>query len=166
MDEMEIKELLKYTPAELVDKGVCPTCLNRLSGGAVYGNQADKSIYEDEDIEVFFVANPRAAGHACLLSRTHYQDFTQAPDALNEKIARFAKRLAIILKEVYSCERVYLCTMCDGPANHYHVQLIPRYPNEKRGSTNFVKPRTSYVYEPQKLNVVRQEMALYAKENA
>ena len=39
-----------------------------------------------------------------------------------------------IIRKVYQLESVYLCTMCDGPMNHFHVQLIPRYDYEKRGS--------------------------------
>ena len=42
-----------------------------------------------------------------------------------EKIIRFARQFMIIIREVYQCERVYLCSMCDGLMNHYHVQLIP-----------------------------------------
>ena len=49
-----------------------------------------------------------------------------------------------IIKKIYNSESVYLCTMCDGPMNHFHVQLIPRYSFEKRGSKNFVKPRFEY----------------------
>ena len=60
-----------------------------------------------------------------------------------------------ILNEFYECESVYLCTMCDGPMNHFHVQLIPRYKDEKRGSRNFVKERKSYVYNEKKVNIIR-----------
>ena len=77
----------------------------------------------------------------CILSIEHFHDMSEAPDYLNEKIIRYAKQFMNILKEVYKCERVYLCSMCDGLNNHYHVQLIPRYSFEKRGSTNFVKER-------------------------
>ena len=112
-------------------------------------------IYEDEDIECFFVGNPRAEGHLCISTMTHYHDMSEAPDFLNEKIIRFAKRLMVIIKEVFSCERVYMCTMCDGPNNHYHIQLIPRYAYEKRGSGNFVKPRSVYVYNREKLERVK-----------
>jgi len=28
--------------------------------------------------------------------------------------------------------------------NHFHIQLIPRYSFENRGSKNFVKPRMEY----------------------
>lgn len=48
-----------------------------------------------------------------------------------------------------------MCTMCDGLNNHYHVQLIPRYSFEKRGSGNFVKQRKSYVFDQKKFNRVK-----------
>ena len=156
-------DLLRLSPAELVDMGICPTCLNRESGGALYGDASDKLLYEDEDIECFFVGNPRAEGHACISSIEHYHDMSEAPDRINEKIVRFAKRLMKIICEVYGCERVYLCTMCDGPSNHYHVQLIPRYPHEKRGSKNFVKERGVYVMNIERLAAVRRAIADYAK---
>jgi hypothetical protein len=40
---MDDKELLKLTPGELVDLGICPTCFNRKHNGALYG---DKLIAE------------------------------------------------------------------------------------------------------------------------
>ena len=152
---MKKEDLLKLSPGELTDLGICPTCFNRENGGALYGDNSDKMIYEDEDIECFFVGNPRAEGHLCISTITHYHDMSEAPDFLNEKIIRFAKRLMVIIKEVFSCERVYMCTMCDGPNNHYHIQLIPRYAYEKRGSGNFVKPRSVYVYNREKLERVK-----------
>ena len=91
---MDDKELLKLTPGELVDLGICPTCFDRKHNGALYGDNSDKLIYEDKDIECFFVGNPRADGHMCISS-----------------------------------------------INHYHIQLIPRYSYEKRGSKNFTKER-------------------------
>ena len=162
MTEKEINELLKLSPGELTDRGICPTCFDRATGGRLYGDNSDALIYEDGDIECFLVKNPRALGHACISSVTHYHDMSEAPDGINEKIVRFAKRLMIFIREVYGCERVYLCTMCDGPANHYHVQLIPRYANEKRGSLNFVKERLSYVYDGDRLEKLRALTKEYA----
>ena len=69
-----------------------------------------------------------------------------------------------IIRQVYGCERVYMCTMCDGPNNHYHIQLIPRYSYEKRGSGNFVKTRKTYVYDKDKVAAVRSLIAEYAAE--
>ena len=69
-----------------------------------------------------------------------------------------AKKIMKLIKEIYESESVYLCTMCDGPMNHFHVQLIPRYSFEKRGSKNFVKPRFDYVEDKEKINKLRSAM--------
>ena len=153
---MKKEELLKLSPGELTDMGICPTCFNKECGGALYGDNSDKLIYEDEDIECFFVGNPRAPGHMCISTIKHFHDMSEAPDYINEKIIRFAKRFMKIICKVYGCVRVYMCTMCDGPNNHYHIQLIPRYSEEKRGSGNFVKPRSSYVYDKEKLEMIKR----------
>ncbi|MBQ8380264.1 MAG: hypothetical protein IJY18_00055 [Clostridia bacterium] len=156
MKELEDSELLKLSAGELVDLGICPTCFNRRMNGAFYGDDTETLVYKDGDIECFFVGNPRAEGHMCISTIEHYHDMSEAPDRINEKIARFSSLLMRIIRSVYGCERVYLCTMCDGPNNHYHVQLIPRYSFEKRGSNNFVKPRKPYTYNEEKFSAVRQ----------
>ena len=161
---MDEKELLKLSARELVDLGICPTCFNKKHNGALYGDNSDKLLYEDNEIECFFVGNPRADGHMCISTIDHYHDMSEAPDYINEKIIRFAKQFMIIIKEVYGCERVYMCTMCDGPNNHYHIQLIPRYGYEKRGSKNFVKERHSYVYDEEKFNNVKKLINEYVGE--
>jgi len=159
---MELHELLKLSPGELTDLGICPTCFNREQNGALYGDNTETLLYEDEDIECFFVKNPRAEGHLCISSMKHYHDMSEAPDELNEKMIRFAKQFMRIICQVYGCERVYLCTMCDGPNNHYHIQLIPRYSFEKRGSRNFVKDRKEYVYDEVSFEAVKKLITEYS----
>ena len=161
---MEKKELLKLTPGELTDLGICPTCFNRENDGALYGDDTNTLIYKDRDIECFFVGNPRSDGHMAISTMNHYHDLSEAPDYINEKIVRFAKQFMKIIKQVYNCERVYMCTMCDGLNNHYHIQLIPRYSYEKRGSTNFVKPRKEYVYDELKFNTVKELINDYVRK--
>lgn len=162
---MDKNELLKLSPGELTDLGICPTCFNRENGGALYGDDSDALFYKDEDIECFFVKNPRADGHVCISTMTHYHDMSEAPDFINEKIIRFAKQIMIFIREIFGCERVYMCTMCDGPNNHYHIQLIPRYSYEKRGSKNFVKPRKEYVFDAERLERIKSLTENYAKNN-
>ena len=65
------------------------------------------------------------------------------------------KKVMIILKNTYNAESVYLCTICDGLMNHFHIQLIPRYSFEKRGSKNFVKPRKNYIEDKEKIVEIR-----------
>ena len=105
-------ELIKLTTSELIDLGICPTCFDRENNYCIYGDMSDVILYQDEDIECFLVRNPRADGHMCISSIKHYQDMSETPDSLNDKIVRFAKRFMIILKEVYKCERVYIFAQC------------------------------------------------------
>ena len=80
----------------------------------------------------------------------------EIPDDLCREVYVFAKKAMCALKTVYGAESVYLCTMCDGPMNHFHVQLIPRYSHEKRGSRNFVKERQAYITAPEKITSLRE----------
>ena len=154
--QQQVNEYLKLKPGELTDIGICPTCFDRFTGGKLYGDSSNLLIYEDNDIECLFVPNPRADGHMMISTKQHFHDMSEAPDFINEKIIRFAKQFMLSIKEIYKCERVYLCTMSDGPMNHYHVQLIPRYSFEERGSKNFVKPRKEYDFDKDKFNAVKQ----------
>lgn len=145
----------KLTSAMLTDQGICPTCYDREHDHALFGDCSDKLLYENDLFEVLLVDRPRAAGHTVIISKAHYKDMMAIPDELCREVFVFAKRTMNILREIYGAESVYLCTMCDGPMNHFHVQLIPRYGEEKRGSRNFVKPRMAYIADEDKVAQLR-----------
>lgn len=148
----------KITNKELTDRGICPTCYDREHNHIVYGDKKNQMLYEDKEIECFLCNNPRARGHTIISTKKHYKDMLELPDELCKNIYTFAKKVMSVLKEVYQAESIYLCTMCDGPMNHFHVQLIPRYKEEKRGSKNFVKPRKEYIEEPEKIKEIRKSL--------
>lgn len=150
---------MELTPAMLTDRGICPTCYNREHGNVLYGDCLDKLLYENDLFECMLIGNPRAPGHTVIISKVHYKDMMEIPDELCREIYVFAKKAMNVLKTVYGSESVYLCTMCDGPMNHFHVQLIPRYAYEKRGSRNFVKERQRYVADPEKVAALRKKLA-------
>ena len=155
----EIIELIKkgeVTNAELTDSGICPTCFDNENGNVLFGDISDKLLYEDDEIECFLVGNPRADGHAAVSTKKHYKDMMDIDDDICEKVFLFSKKAMCAIREVYGSESVYLCTMCDGPMNHFHVQLIPRYSFEKRGSKNFVKERKAYVSDMEKVEKLRE----------
>ena len=157
----EIIELIKagkVVAGDLTDSGICPTCFDRENNHVLYGDNTDKIIYEDDRFECFLVGNPRADGHTAISTKKHYKDMMEIDDEVCEKIFKLSKKVMNILKEVYKAESVYLCTMCDGPMNHFHVQLIPRYSFEKRGSKNFVKPRFEYKEDIEKINELRDKL--------
>ncbi len=152
---IQVCSLSLLTPKLLVDSGICPTCFDRKYGNCLYGDMTDKLIYQDEKIVCFFAGNPRAVGHTIISSIVHYKDMLTAPKDLVIDIYSFAQRLMQGIQKIFQCESVYLCTMCDGPMNHFHIQLIPRYKDELRGSRNFVKERGTYVLDKEKLSLLQ-----------
>lgn len=146
----------KITAAYLTDQGICPTCYNRTHGYCLTGDETDKTLYENEMFKCILVHEPRAEGHTVIVSQEHYKDMMEIPDDLCSDMYVFAKKVMNSIKSVYGAESVYLCTMCDGPMNHFHIQLIPRYSFEKRGSRNFVKERKEYIEDVEKIKKLRE----------
>ena len=146
----------QVTNADLTDSGICPTCFDREHNNCLYGDNTSKMLYEDEEIECYLVGNPRAQGHAIVSPKAHYKDLMECPPELYTRVMLKAQTLAILIRRVYKTASVYLCTMCDGPMNHFHVQLIPRYEDEKRGSKNFTKPRQEYIEDIEKRDEIRK----------
>ena len=144
--------------ADLTDAGICPTCFDKENNNILFGDNKDKLLYEDNLIYCMLVGNPRALGHAAIFSKKHYKDMMEIDDELCSHTFLTAKKLMNIIKDVYNSESVYICSMCDGPMNHFHVQLIPRYSYEKRGSKNFVKERMTYIDDEEKINKIRTLM--------
>lgn len=153
---IELIKNKKINVKELIDNGICPTCFNKENNNILYGSTKNTLLYENDNLEILLVTNPRSIGHTVIISKIHYKDMLEIPDNLCQEIYLIAKKTMNILKEVYKCESVYLCTMCDGPINHFHVQLIPRYKNELRGSKNFIKERKTYTFDKEKLTKLRE----------
>jgi len=148
---------MEETVQSLQEKGICPTCYHR-GHGDIYADTADRMLYEDDLLECFFEARPRSVGHTIILLKEHYHDMSQLPDETCAAVYLFAKKAMNVLKEVLGVERVYLCTMCDGAVNHFHIQLIPRHPNTPIGSKNFVKSRTEYAANPKYIDTIREKL--------
>ena len=148
----------EITMKDFIDSGICPTCFDNENNHILYGNKTDKMIYEDNNFECFLISTPRSIGHTAISTKKHYKDMLEIDDNICKEIYLLAKKVMIILKEVYNAESIYLCTMCDGPMNHFHIQLIPRYSHELRGSENFVKKRKEYILDQNKLTQLRNKI--------
>ena len=164
LKEVPIEEVRKLVinkevgAKELTDSGICPTCFNEENEGILFGKKEKNLVYEDDLIYALLVGNPRSEGHAAVFSKKHYKDIMELDDELCSHIFLISKKLMNIIREVYGSESVYICSMCDGPMNHFHAQLIPRYSDEKRGSKNFVKERMEYKEDIEKLTKIRNMM--------
>lgn len=159
-DEQIVKmiEEGKVTRKDFLDSGVCPTCFDRRNKGALYGDDAARMYYEDDEFECFLIADPRAKGHSAISTKKHFRNMMELDDETCRKVFVLAKKAMNAIHDVYGTASVYECTMCDGEMNHFHLQLIPRYGEEERGSKNFVKPRMEYEEDKEKIKLLRERM--------
>lgn len=107
----QIKKYLGCKAKDLTDAGICPTCFDRATNGSVFGDDSQLKFYEDTDIECLFIANPRADGHMIISTKEHYQDFSDAPDTVNEKIINFSKFLSKAIKQILNVKE-YIFAQC------------------------------------------------------
>ncbi|MBR3210682.1 MAG: HIT family protein [Bacilli bacterium] len=159
-DEQIIKMIENHEieVGDFLDSGICPTCFDKRHKGVLYGDASTRMIYEDETMECQLVGNPRAEGHTIISTKKHFRDMMELDDETCQKVFVMAKKVMNALKDIYGAKSVYECTMCDGEMNHFHIQLIPRYDYEKRGSKNFVKERKEYKEDKEKLNKLRERL--------
>ena len=97
---------------------------DRENNHLLYGDKTDTIIFEDDLFECFLVGDPRAEGHVAISTKKHFKDMMDIDDVTCERVFKFSKKAMNAIREVYNSESVYLCTMCDGPMNHFHIQLI------------------------------------------
>ena len=159
LEDDELVELVKQGKVdkrELTDSWICPTCWNKSHNQVLYGDCSRMVVFENYLIEAMLVDDPRANGHMIISSQAHYKDWSEASAKVRHEIDDFMAVAIPAIKEVYGAGGVYPCSMCDGRNNHLHFQLIPRHYGEKRGSTNFVKPRQVYVHDQAKVDRLRK----------
>ncbi|MFC7464063.1 HIT family protein [Brachybacterium sp. GCM10030252] len=139
--------------AELTEKGICYQC-EELSTGLVLGPQS--LVLDEPDVRVALAADPRAPGHTIVVWKAHVQDFTSLEDADVTRLFTVCRDVAKALRAALSgVERVYQVSMCDGPVNHLHIQLIPRYSDVPIGSQRLVDPRGPLLDGPQIADRIR-----------
>ncbi len=124
---------------ELRRQGICDACYDLETGGELYGDE--HTIYEDHLFKVKLETYPRARGHTIVVYKPHRLDISELSEEEAGQVFEMCVRMVKAIKEGLRAEKVYLVTMCDGILNHLHLQLLPRYPGEKIGSTRFVAPR-------------------------
>ena len=164
IDNLTKEEIIKkiknkeITRDDFLDSNICATCFDRENNHILYGDDKKRTIYEDNNFIAILVDNPRSRGHAILTTKKHFKNMLELDDETCKLAFVLAKKIMNALKDIYKAETVYLCTMCDGNMNHFHIQFIPRYKNEKRGSKNFIKERQKYIEDKEKVNNLRERL--------
>ncbi len=140
---MESKDSLEHEQRDqlvetLKKQGICLTC-HDLATGEIFGKQG--MIYEDALYKVVLELRPRVLGHTIVVYKPHCEDLSHLSETEVGPLFQLCVKVIRALKHALHAEKVYLNTMCDGPINHLHIQLFPRYAGEHIGSTRFVSPR-------------------------
>jgi diadenosine tetraphosphate (Ap4A) HIT family hydrolase len=132
------REHVNRAVADLRRQGICATC-HDLATGEPYGNHF--ILYEDDLFKVTLEPYPRARGHTIVVYKPHRADLTELSEEEAGRVFQMCLRVANAIKRGLGAEKVYLNTMCDGPLNHLHLQLFPRYAGDPIGSRRFVAER-------------------------
>ena len=103
------------------------------------GNSPASFTYEDDTVVAFMDVQPITHGHMLVVSREHAVLMADLNDATAMRSFRVARKLASIARSTLGAAGVNLF-VADGEAAfqdvpHFHVHVIPRYPNDGFGLT-------------------------------
>ena len=138
MNSYSTKDELDRVIDGLRSRGICYICRD-LETGEVFGEQP--TVYDDERLRVVLTLFPRMKGHTIVIFKPHREDISEINGEETSEIFGLCVRMTNAIKRGLGAEKVYMNTMCDGEINHLHIQLFPRYPGERIGSSRFVAPR-------------------------
>ena len=98
------------------------------------GDIPTNSIYEDGDFRIILDASPASKGHALIIPKEHYRNIYELPDDTASKALVLAKKAALHMTEVLSCDGFNIVQNNNEVAGqtvfHFHMHLIPRYSGE------------------------------------
>ncbi len=98
--------------------------------GIAAGKIPSFKIYEDKDFLAFLDIQPLNPGHTLVISKAHYRWVWDVPNA--GEYFEVAKKIALALKK--SLETDWIVSAIIGEAaEHAHIQLIPRFPEDGHG---------------------------------
>jgi len=89
-------------------------------------------VHEDSISMSFLDINPVNEGHLLLIPKDHYSYLVETPDILLKELILRAKNLMKAMKLGLDPEIVVLSVVGKDVA-HFHIQLIPRFPNDGLG---------------------------------
>lgn len=118
---------------------ICPFCLivKGVENEKVYTKQAD-IIYKDKFVTAFVSAGwwpNKNKAHIIVIPNKHIENIYDLPLDISNKVHALEKQVVIALKKVYKCDAVS-SRQHNEPAGdqdvwHYHINVFPRYKNDK-----------------------------------
>jgi len=105
----------------------------------VRGTSPASWVYQDDTVVSFMDIQPITQGHMLVLPREHAVLITDINETAAMRTFRVARKLAAVARHTLGASGINIIVM-DGEAAyqdvpHFHVHVIPRYPNDGFGLT-------------------------------
>lgn len=112
----------------------CPFCLliEGVKNEHVHSIQSD-IVHHDQVVTAFIGSHqwPNNPGNVIVIPNEHFENIYDLPLRFAQDIHRVSRRLAIAMKNVYSCDGVSTRQHNEPAGNqdvwHYHLHVTPRY---------------------------------------
>jgi histidine triad (HIT) family protein len=103
------------------------------------GNSPASFTYEDDTVVAFMDVQPITHGHMLVVPREHAVLMSDVNETVAMRTFRVARRLSSVVRSTLGASGVNLF-VADGETAfqdvpHFHVHVIPRYPNDGFGLT-------------------------------
>ncbi|HYM95954.1 MAG TPA: HIT family protein [Candidatus Sulfotelmatobacter sp.] len=103
------------------------------------GESVASFTYEDDTVVAFMDVQPITHGHMLVVPRKHATLMSELDDAVAMRSFRVARKLSSVVRKLLGAGGVNLF-VADGETAfqdvpHFHVHVIPRYPNDGFGLT-------------------------------
>ncbi len=97
----------------------------------VQGTIPNHTLYEDDQVLVFFDIAPTSYGHCLVVPKEHCDSFLDCPASVRDHVFEVAQKIANQLEKTLQCDGINVLTNVHEAAgqtvHHFHVHLIPRY---------------------------------------
>ncbi len=125
----------------------------------ISGDIPSVKLYEDDRVLVILDINPAVKGHALVISKTAYPNFTDCPADTLAHMMEIAQRVDRKMRQALGCDGTNIL-INNGPASgqeipHLHIHVIPRYENDGQ-SLGFTKTK----YEGDEISRMGERLAL------
>jgi histidine triad (HIT) family protein len=103
-----------------------------------------KIIFEDAIYMAFLDIRPLFSGHCLLITKTHYETFTDLPASLIEPLFLNAQLLARAVQSAMKAEGTFVAinNTVSQSVPHFHLHVVPRRKGD--GLRGFFWPRQKY----------------------
>ena len=102
----------------------------------INGDIPSTKLYEDEDVLVILDVNPTKKGHALVIAKTAYRNFTEVPFPVLSHMLEVARKVDQKQREAIGAEGTNIIINNDPASGqeipHLHIHVIPRYKGDGR----------------------------------